>query len=131
MIKRKWLITAAIMVLMASQTGCSKDQNLGTSKPLPTSAQLSESHPAETPDTTSDKGSQLAVESKINDWLAKNYPGNWNVVGTTLSKGNYIENGRYKLVDGIETLFPGTMGISIFIGEERISSSVKKGRNGS
>ncbi|KLU64079.1 hypothetical protein DEAC_c40730 [Desulfosporosinus acididurans] len=124
---KKWLISAAIVFVMISLTGCAKNQQLSTSTPLPTSAQPMEGHPAEDSDTVGDKGSQQAVESKINDWLTKNYPGNWNVVGTALSKGNYIENGHYKLVDGIETLFQGTMGVSIFVGEERISSSVKKG----
>ena len=74
-----------------------------------------------------DPATQKVVESKINDWLAKNYPGDWKVSGKTLSKGNYTENGNYKMVDGIEELFPGTMGVSIFVGENRISSSVKEG----
>jgi hypothetical protein len=59
--------------------------------------------------------------------LKKNYPGDWKVSGTTLSKGSYTENGNYKMVDDVEKLFPGTMGVSIFVGEERISSSVKQG----
>ncbi|WP_088228023.1 hypothetical protein [Desulfosporosinus sp. FKB] len=124
---KKWLITAAIVTVMLSLTGCGKNQKLSTSTPLPTSAQPTEVHPVEASDTAGDIGSQQAVESKINVWLTKNYPGDWKVVGTTLSKGNYIENGHYKIVDGIETLFPGTMGVSIFVGEVRISSSVKKG----
>ena len=67
------------------------------------------------------------METKINNLLTKNYPGDWKVSGTTLSKGTTTENGTYKMVDDVEKLFPGTMGVSIFVGEERISSSIKKG----
>ncbi len=125
--KKKWLTTVAIMALFISLTGCAKKPQTSTSAQSQTDTQISEAHSSGTPSQPGDQASQTVVESKVNDWLNKNYPGNWSVKGTTLSKGNYTENGNYKMVDGVETLFPGTMGVSIFVGDERISSSVKQG----
>lgn len=133
MVKKKWLVTVFILALLVSVAGCAKTPQASTPSTLSTSAQpqtggqLPAGHPTETPNQPGDEASQKVVESKINDWLNKNYPGDWKVAGTTLSKGSYTENGNYKMVDGIEALFPGTMGVSIFVGEERISSSVKQG----
>jgi uncharacterized lipoprotein NlpE involved in copper resistance len=125
---KKWLITLISIVLLFCLAGCANNQKVPTStQSQSTSAQLPEGHPIETPDQSGDLASQKVVESKIIDWLNKNYSGEWKVAGTTLSKGNYTENGNYKIADGIETLFPGTMGVSIFVGNERISSSVKQG----
>lgn len=126
MIKKKVLIVVTIMVLMVSLAGCAKKPET-PNVPLSQAgvSQLPEGHPTEAP--TVDKAGQDAAEAKINDLLQKNYPGDWKVSGTTLSKGSYTENGNCKMVDDVEKLFPGTMGVSIFVGEERISSSVKKG----
>jgi uncharacterized lipoprotein NlpE involved in copper resistance len=125
---KKWLITLISIVLLFCLAGCANNQKVPTStQSQSTSAQLPEGHPIETPDQSGDLASQKVVESKIIDWLNKNYSGEWKVAGTTLSKGNYTENGNYKIADGIETLFPGTMGVSIFVGNERTSSSVKQG----
>lgn len=126
MLKKKVLIVVTIMALMVSLVGCAK-------KPAPVSptantAVQPEGHPTtETPAPTVDKVGQEAAETKINDLLNKNYPGDWKVTKTTLSKGSYTENEQYKMVDDVEKIFPGTMGVSIFVGEERISSSVKQG----
>ena len=131
MLKKKVLIAVTIMTLMVSLAGCAKK---AAPAPAPTTTQLPagtavtpEGHPAETVAPTSDKAGQVAAETKINDALNKNYPGDWKVSGTTLSKGAYTENSKYKMVDDVEKLFPGTMGVSIFVGEARISSSVKQG----
>ena len=128
MLKNKVLIVVTVMALMVSLAGCAKKPE--TPKGLQSQAGTSltpEGHPTETPAPTVDKAGQDAAEAKINDLLKKNYPGDWKVSGTTLSKGSYTENGIYKMVDDVEKLFPGTMGVSIFVGEERISSSVKQG----
>ncbi len=128
MVKKKWLITVTIMGLMVSLAGCAKTSQVPkTTQPSTATSQLPEGHPTETLAQPGNKESQAAVETKINDLLNKSYPGDWKVAGTTLSKGSYTENGNYKIVDDIEKLFPGTMGVSIFVGEERISSSVKQG----
>jgi len=130
MFKKKVFTIVTIMVLMASIVGCAKKSEVEAPKVSQSQAggaQLPEAHPTETPAPTVDKAGQAAAETKINDLLNKNYPGDWKVSGTILSKGSYTENGKYKMVDDVEKLFPGTMGVSIFVGEERISSSVKQG----
>lgn len=132
MFKKKVLIIATITVLMVSLAGCTKKVEPPTGAPTAPQPQVNgpltpEGHPAETKAATEDKAGQAAAETKINDVLNKNYPGEWKVAGTTLSKGSYTENNNYKMVDDVEALFPGTMGVSIFVGEERISSSVKQG----
>jgi len=128
MFKKKVLIVVTIIVLMVSLVGCAKKPEApNVSQSQVDSFQLPEGHPTETPTSTVDKESQANVESKINDLLSKKYPGDWKISGTTLSKGSYTENDNYKMVDDVETVFPDTMGVSIFVGEERISSSVKQG----
>ena len=125
---KKVLIVATIMVLTISLAGCAKKPGTSNvSQPQAGVPLTPDGHPTETPASTVDKVGQAAAETKINDTLNKNYPGDWKVAGTTLSKGPYTENGNYKMVDDVEKLFPGTMGVSIFVGEERISSSVKQG----
>ncbi|TGE32925.1 cache domain-containing protein [Desulfosporosinus sp. Sb-LF] len=125
---KKILIVVTVMVLMLSLAGCAKKPEAPkATQPQAGTAVTPEGHPAEVQAQPGDKASQAAVETKINDLLNKKYPGDWKVAGTTLSKGSYTENGNYKIVDDVEALFPGTMGVSIFVGEERISSSVKQG----
>ncbi|HZK55750.1 MAG TPA: cache domain-containing protein [Desulfosporosinus sp.] len=126
MINKKILVVGTIMVLMVSLAGCAKKPVAPVTPPAST-AVLPEDHPAETPAAAEDKVGQAAAETKINDVLNKNYPGDWKVSGTNLSKGTYTENGKYKMVDDVLNLFPNTMGVSIFVGEERISSTVKQG----
>jgi len=126
MIKNKVLIVGTIMVLMVSLSGCAKKPVTPVVPPA-NPAVTPAGHPAEVPAATTDKASQAAAEKKIVDLLNKNYPGDWKVAGTTLTKGTYTENGNYKMVDDVVTLYPDTMGVSIFVGAERISSSVKQG----
>ena len=128
MLKKKVFIVVTVMVLMVSLAGCAKKpETPKVSQPQAGTSLTPEGHPAETPAPTVDKAGQVDAEAKINDLLKKSYPGDWKVSGTTLSKGSYTENGNYKMVDDVDKLFPGTMGVSIFVGEERISSSVKQG----
>ena len=126
MLKKKVLTVVTIMVLMVSLAGCAKKPVTPLNSQAGV-AQQPEGHPAETAAPTEDKAGQAAAETKINDLLKKSYPGDWKVSGSTLSKGSYTENGTYKIVDDVEKLFPGTMGVSIFVGEERISTNVKQG----
>ncbi|KUO78219.1 MAG: hypothetical protein APF81_25015 [Desulfosporosinus sp. BRH_c37] len=128
MFKKKVIIIVTIMVLMASLAGCAKKPATPTTPaPQSNTAITPEGHPAETPAQPESKVSQTDVETKVMDLLNKKYPGDWKVSGTTLSKGSYTENGNYKMVDDVAALFPDTMGVSIFVGEERISSSVLQG----
>lgn len=131
MFKRNILASLTIMAIMISLVGCAsnaKKSNLPTTpQPPSTSTRMPADHPTETPVQPGGNLGQADAEKKINELINKNYPGEWKVAGSTLSKGTYTENGNYKIVDDIEGLFPDTMGVSIFIGEERISSSVKQG----
>ena len=126
MFKKNVIIAVTILGIMLPFAGCAK-KPATPMLPSAGTAVIPENHPAETLAPTVDKVSQVAAETKILDLLNKKYPGDWKVSGSTLSKGIYTENGNYKMVDDVETLFPGTMGVSIFVGEERISSSVKQG----
>ena len=123
---KKILMVVIIMVLMGSLVGCAKEPD-NSAPPANNMAIKPEGHPVETPVQSGDNQDQADVETKINDLLNKNYPGDWKVDGTTLSKGAYTENGNYKMVDDVDALFMDTMGVSIFVGEERISSSIKQG----
>jgi len=119
---KKVLIGVTIMALTVSLAGCAK-KPATPAVPQAGTAATPQGHPT-LPPTASGTVSQADVETKIKDLLNEKYPGDWKVSGTTLSKGSYTENGKYKLVDDVAALFPGTMGVSIFVGEERISSSV-------
>lgn len=125
---KKFIIVVTIIGLMFGLVGCAKKSETPKSSETQTGTyRLPEGHPTEGQAQPEDKVGQAAAETKINDLLNKNFPGDWKVSGTTLSKGVYTENSTYKMVDEVEGLFPGTMGVSIFVGEERISSSVRQG----
>jgi len=125
MFKKKVFIVVTIITLLVSLAGCAKKPATPVTPQTGTTV-TPQDHPTETPAVPGGKVSQADVETKINDLLSKKYPGDWKVSGTTLSKGSYTENGNYKIVDDVAALFPDTMGVSIFVGEERISSSVKQ-----
>ena len=126
---KKLVVGVAVIALTFSMVGCGTKQ-VAPKQPVQNNvgATTPEGHPVETPaqPNANPKTSQADVESKIADLLAKKYPGDWKVVGTTLSKGTYTENAKYTIVDDISALFPSNMGVSIFIGEERISTSIKQ-----
>lgn len=127
MLKRKVLnkvyIFVTIMLLMFSLDGCANKPVTPTIPQTGTSLNPQD-HPAETPAQPRDKVSQDNVETKTNDLLNKKYPGDWKLSRNSLSKGAYTENSNFKIVDDVAALFPNTMGVSIFIGNQRISSSV-------
>lgn len=123
MFKKNTVITATFIVLLISLVGCAKKP----ATPVTTqggAVVAPQGHPSETPNKPGEKVNQDDVERKINGILNKKYPGSWKVSGTLLSKGTYTENSHYNMVDDVAALFPDTMGVSIFVGEERISSSV-------
>lgn len=126
MLKKIVLVVVIIMALTGSLVGCAKKAE--DPAPPPNHAEIMpEGHPVESPVQPGGDRDQANVETKINELISTNYPGDWKVSGTTLSKGSYTENGNHKMVDDVEGLFPDTMGVSIFVGEERISSSVRQG----
>jgi len=125
MFKKKVFVVLAIMAMMVSFAGCAKKPATPVVPQAGTPAAV-EGHSPETPAQPGGKVSQADVETKINDLFKKNYPGDWKVSGSTLSKGSYTENGKYKMADEVAALFPGTMGVSVFVGEERISSNITR-----
>lgn len=134
MIRKKALIVTTVLAMSIFLVGCSNSSTASKNQsPIPPQASSSSSttlppnHPTESSAQPGDAASQAEVEKKINDYIGQNFPGDWKVAGTTLSKGSFTENGNYKIVDGLNDVFPETMGVSIFVGEERISSSVKQG----
>ena len=108
---------------MISLTGCANKPATPTT-PQPGTSLKQQDHPTETPAPPGDKVTQTNVEAKLNDLLNKKFPGDWKLSGNTLSKGTYTENGNFKIVDDVAASFPNTMGVSIFVGNQRISSSV-------
>lgn len=132
MLRKKVIMVTTILAMSISLVGCSNAPSTASKSQSPVPPQTSSSSTALPPDHPTesaqpgDAASQAEIEKKINDYISKNYPGDWKVDGTTLSKGSYTENGNYKIVDGLNEVFPDTMGVSIFVGEERISSSVKQ-----
>lgn len=64
------------------------------------------------------------IIGKIESYVDEKYPGEWKAKGTTLSKGNYTENGNFKIADEISTLIGSGSMVSIFVGQERVSTTV-------
>lgn len=126
---KKLVVAVTTIALVATLAGCGKKtpEAPKTQSPQQNSSDQA-AHPAETP-AQSQAGAKIdaaQVESKVNDLLKSKYPGEWKLSGTTLSKGNYTENNKYEIVDNVSGLFPGNMGVSIFVGQERISTSIQQ-----
>lgn len=117
---RKILIALLAGSLLVAGFGCSKKEAADNS--AQTGQQLPNGSASSTP-ATPINGDEVA--DKVTKALDAKYPGEWTVSGTTLKKGSYQENGSYKIVDEVEKLYPGGM-ISIFVGETRISSTIKE-----
>lgn len=75
--------------MLVFPTGCAKQPQVQQTTPASTgTSQLTDEHPAEPPAHPGYNESIITTETKINNYLNKNYPGNWNVVGITLSITN-------------------------------------------
>ena len=66
------------------------------------------------------------IIGKIDAFLNESFPGDWKVEGDKLYKGDYLENGNYKIVDQLETKLGSGSMISIFVNNKRISTNVKQ-----
>lgn len=139
--RKRILVAIASLALVVAITGCGKKEvppqtNLEgqQGQQQQQSAQLPEGHP---PIDTTQQGvygggdsaaksvDADAVVKKINDTLDEKFPGEWKAEGTTLKKGDYTENGNYKIADAVNELYPGSM-VSLFVGETRVSSTIKQ-----
>lgn len=120
---KKFVVVVLAGSLLVAGFGCSKKEeanntpNAGQQQPAAGDS-LTTAKPA-----TPIKGDEVA--EKVQKALDAKFPGDWKASGTTLSKGSYTENDNYKIADEVGTLYPGAM-VSIFIGEDRISSTIKE-----
>jgi len=133
---KKLIVTLTTIALVATLTGCgtAKAPNSTTQQTTQQTtsadqAQATQAHGNDTPLQAGTKVDQASVESKVNDLLTKKFPGDWKLSGTTLSKGSYTENDKSQIVGEVASLFSGNMGVSIFVGEDRISSSLGDVKN--
>lgn len=115
---KKGMIAAVVgLTLILGATGCAKKE---AAQPP---AQNSTGQVSPTPQTQAKPVDANKVADNIYKLIDKKYPGDWKANGTTLSKGNYTENGKYEIAAAVGAAYPGSM-VSIFIGQDRISSTV-------
>lgn len=117
-------ITAAFIVglLVVVGFGCSAKKE--TPQTSSSTTELPAGHPSVQGGQPSKPVNVNEVSDKITKALDQKYPGEWKVSGNKLSKGSYTENGNYGIADEAEKIYPGSM-VSIFVGQERISGTVK------
>ncbi|MHB9095076.1 MAG: cache domain-containing protein [Eubacteriales bacterium] len=122
-------VTAALIVglLLVVGFGCSKKDESAQNNQTSSQSQL----PSGQPGVDSNQGGQPSkpvnvkeVAEKVSKDLDAKFPGDWSVTGTTLKKGSYTENGKYKIVDELAGLYNGSM-VSIFVGQDRIAGTIK------
>ena len=121
---KKFVVVVLAGSLLVAGFGCSKKEeanNTPNAGQQPTGQQSGELNTAKP--ATPIKGEEVA--EKVQKALDAKFPGDWKASGTTLSKGSYTENDNYKIADEVGVLYPGAM-VSIFIGEERVSSTIKE-----
>ena len=130
---KKIAVALIIGSLVVAGSGCAKknESPQSTQNNQPSSqTQLPPGHPgADGSQSGQPAKSAKPVNAKeVADKVAKDldakFPGNWSVSGTTLKKGTYTENGNYKIGDKVASLYNNSM-VSIFVGQDRISSTVK------
>lgn len=128
---KKLSLAIGVLTLAIALVGCGTSntpQQSSNSTQAPSSNQLPAGHPTTTGGTALPKMTQDQIVSQVNTLLDKQFPGDWKLSGTTLSKGNYTENNNFKIVDDIANNFNGLGVASIFIGNsQRMSSSIRAG----
>lgn len=122
---KKAIIAVNIGVLAVTGFGCAQKNDPPQTGQPSVQDQLPPGHPS-----TANSGEPAKpvnvneVTDKVTKALDAKFAGDWTVSGTTLKKGDYAENDNFKIVDEVSNLFNGSM-VSIFIGQDRISSNVK------
>jgi len=120
-------VTVAIIIVLLAVVGfgCSKDTEKPQTGQPSAQGQLPEGHPSPTSGNSGESAKPVdlaEVSDKVKALDAK-FAGDWSVSGTTLKKGAYVENDSYKIADEVGALYSGSM-VSIFVGQDRISSTV-------
>jgi len=122
--KKSLMVALVSLTLLAGTAGCTGKEPAPTLPPQSPPTQTMP--PAQPPKPVNAN----EVADKVNKLLDEKYPGEWKVSGKTLSKGKYTENDNFGIADSVASAFPpGTM-VSIFVGEDRISSTVKNNQTG-
>ena len=131
MSKQKIISAAFGIALLLGVTGCSNNEPTQSSAPPPSMPPGQSAMPGQTPTQPTTPAKPINTEevaNKVTKLIDEKFPGYWELEGKTLSKGNYTENEKYGIVDAVVKEFPGSM-VSIFVGQDRISSTVK-GKDG-
>lgn len=118
---RKVLIGVLAGSLLIAGFGCSKKEVSNNAPPA--GSQGLPGGPGNSAPAKPINGDEVAA--KVSKALDAKFPGDWSAAGTTLKKGSYTENDSYQIVAEVEKIYPGAM-ISMFVGEDRISSTVKE-----
>jgi hypothetical protein len=126
--KKIIFVSLLSFTILLGVSGCA-GKDLKSAPPAQQGAANSQTPPPTPPAQPSTPVDVNQVADKVNKLLDDKYPGDWQVTGTTLSKGKYTENNNFGIADAVESAYPGSM-VSIFIGEERISSTVKNSQDG-
>ncbi len=121
--KKSLMVALVSLTLLAGATGCTGKQPA----PQPPQGQAGQMMPPPAQPSKPVDANQVA--DKVTKLLDEKYPGEWKVSGKTLSKGKYTENDNFGIADTVGSEFPGSM-VSIFVGEDRISSTVKNNQTG-
>lgn len=138
--KNKIVVIGLASILLLSGYGCaekkatndsqkqnpgavaSNNQNLTTSVDKTTTSKTPQFHPSASTGVSSSLNVNN-LEKQVNQIIDKKFPGEWDVDGTTLKKGSYVENNNYGITDEIAKNIKGSM-VSIYVGETRISNTL-------
>lgn len=118
-------ITIALIIglLVAVGFGCAKKTETPKTGQSAQN-QLPAGHPSPTNNEKPAKPVNVEeVTGNVTKTLDAKFAGDWSVSGKTLKKGDYTENDSYKIADEVAKLYPGSM-VSVFVGQDRISSTV-------
>lgn len=125
---RKVLAALIVGLLLVAGFGCAKKENTAQNTQPSTQTQLPPGHPGTDGTTGGGQPAKPADVKSVADNVTKDldakYPGDWSASGSTLKKGSYTENGNFKIADEVAALYPGSM-VSIFVGQDRISGTIK------
>lgn len=122
---KKFAIAIIVGLLVVGGVGCAKKSDPPKTGQQSGQGQLPPGHPTAPNSGTPAKPVNLQeITDNVTKAIDAKFAGDWSVSGTTLKKGDYTENNNYKIADEVANLYPGSM-VSIFVGQNRISGTVK------